>query len=53
MPRRTHAPLRRRGCGPGVDAWKGQGQLWPLEAQPFQHGYLCASSLAVEMCLPF
>jgi hypothetical protein len=23
------------------------------EAQPFQHGHLCARSLAVEMCLPF
>ena len=24
-----------------------------LEGQPFQHGHLCARSLAVETCFPF
>jgi transposase len=24
-----------------------------LHGQPFQHGYLCARSLAVETCFPF
>ena len=27
--------------------------LMTLKAQPFQHGHLCARSLAVETCCPF
>ena len=34
-------------------AWMDASFADALQGQPFQHGHLCARSLAVETCLPF